>query len=213
LTGLLRALYALVILAAFLILAYPGNEHLAFWVYGVAAVFWIVVAPLWLVSRPSYAPPPLALAAGPVVLIPAFCALIELRSIDPWLLLGVMALVWISDSAAYFTGKRYGRRKLAPAVSPGKTWEGAFGGVTSAALYALIVVLVTHTRGIGVGPAVIIALVLAIAGIIGDLLESHMKRAAGVKDSGTILPGHGGVLDRVDALTAALPLAALALRI
>jgi phosphatidate cytidylyltransferase len=179
------------------------------------------LAPIWLWRRPAFRSPGLPLAAGVVVLVPAFSALIVLRDITgPALLLAIMMAIWISDTAALIAGRRFGRRKLAPAISPGKTWEGVFGGLGAAVLYGSGLSLLSGPEFLsgqprwplpGFAPWILLLLILVVAGVIGDLFESQMKRAAGVKDSGEILPGHGGVLDRIDALTAALPLAAVAL--
>src|SRR5262249_46458483 len=134
----------------------------------------------------------------------------------PALLLAVLGAVWISDSAAYFVGRRFGKRKLAPSISPGKTWEGVAGALVAVVLYALAWAALGKpgNRLLG-GPLGVLALAaalagLAVVGIIGDLFESLIKRQAGVKDSGTLLPGHGGILDRIDAPVAMLPLAVLA---
>ena len=125
-------------------------------------------------------------------------------------------VVWIADTAAYFTGRAFGRRKLAPHVSPGKTWEGVYGGLAAVTLYALALVpLAADGRFAGTVSALSVilwiagALALAALSVVGDLCESLLKRQAGVKDSGRLLPGHGGVLDRIDALLAAMPPAAL----
>jgi phosphatidate cytidylyltransferase len=205
-----RAVYTMCLVVALLALEYdpvPAYERCA---YGAAAVFWIVLAPLWLWRRPAYRSPALPLAAGAVVLVPAFMALVSLRDVvGAVLLLVIMISSWISDTAALFTGRRFGRRKLAPAISPGKTWEGVYGALAAVALYGLATAPLR--RGASVAAWVALLLVLAVAGVIGDLFESQMKRAAGVKDSGSLLPGHGGWLDRIDAQTAVLPLAALVL--
>jgi phosphatidate cytidylyltransferase len=187
----------------------PGTSGAVTGLYWAAGVFWAAVVPLWLarrLARPRWA----AGLAGLMVLVPTLAALVHLRALGPWLLLGYMATIWISDSAAYFAGRRFGRRKLAPSVSPGKTWEGVAGAMAAVAAYGLA------WGGAGLGKSglalagfVALLLLLAVLGILGDLFESLMKRDAGVKDSGRILPGHGGILDRIDALTAALPVAAL----
>jgi len=186
-------------------------------VYGAAAVFWLAGAPLWLKRVPWAAPRGLVLLAGWVVLLPTFLALVQLRNIHPLTLLGFMMLVWIADIAAYFAGRRFGRHKLAPRVSPGKTWEGAYGALAGTAAYALAWAFLarehapTLVRDLPV-PAVgmlVLVTVLAALSIVGDLFESAMKRQAGLKDSGHVLPGHGGVMDRIDALTPVLPLAAM----
>jgi phosphatidate cytidylyltransferase len=128
----------------------------------------------------------------------------------------MMAIVWIADTAAYFAGRRFGRRKLAPSISPGKTWEGVYGALAAVAIYALLLLpfaaAAGYTRPLdAIAAAIWVGLALLLTGlsIIGDLFESQVKRQRGVKDSGGILPGHGGVLDRIDALTAAMPPAAL----
>jgi phosphatidate cytidylyltransferase len=135
------------------------------------------------------------------------------------LLLGVLGTVWISDTAAYFVGRRFGKRKLAPSISPGKTWEGVAGALAAVGIYALAWASLGGSDGIPAWPAdarvapawiLPVLLGLAVVGMVGDLFESLIKRQAGVKDSGTLLPGHGGILDRFDAPVAMLPLAVLA---
>jgi phosphatidate cytidylyltransferase len=185
----------------------------------VAVALWIFVAPLWL-KRGLRPAPSTCAATGWVVIWPTWLAMVILRDASPWLLLAIAAIVWIADVAAYFAGRRFGKRKLAPAVSPGKTWEGVYGALAGVALYGIVLAWFANTHatpltpifapGGGV-PAILVMLVLAAVSVVGDLFESWMKRGAGLKDSSNLLPGHGGVLDRIDALTAALPLAALAL--
>lgn len=148
--------------------------------------------------------------AGVVLLLAAWSGLTLLqgRAGGPWLVLWTMLLVWGADIGAYFAGRAFGRRKLAPAVSPGKTVEGLAGGALAALLLSAAM---AAAAGFGSGaiPAVAAASLLVIAAsVVGDLLESLVKRVAGVKDSGTLLPGHGGVLDRIDAVLAAAPVAA-----
>ena len=184
---------------------------------GLATLFWLAVAPPWVVRRwPTRSPVALTLA-GWVVLSGAWVALVELQARSPWLVLAAMAIVWIADTAAYFAGRAFGRRKLAPLVSPGKTWEGVFGGLVAVAIYAAALVPFAQAAGydgpvapLAIAAWIAFALALASLSVIGDLYESWLKRVAGVKDSGTLLPGHGGVLDRIDALVAAMPPAALA---
>jgi phosphatidate cytidylyltransferase len=184
---------------------------------GASLLFWVIVAPLWLRFRwrPKNA---LVLAAtGWIVIFPTWFALIVHRPHEgePFNLLLLMALVWVADIAAYFTGRTFGRHKLAPSVSPGKTWEGVAGALLGAVIYALLCFAAIRHFGIAenVGltsavPTVIAAfLILALLSIVGDLFESWMKRGAGLKDSSNLLPGHGGLLDRIDALTSTLPTA------
>jgi phosphatidate cytidylyltransferase len=184
---------------------------------GAATLFWLLLAPAWVARRwPRRSKLELALVGG-VVLGAVWLALVELQARSPWLVLAAMAVVWIADTAAYFAGRRFGRRKLAPQVSPGKTWEGVFGGMAAVALYALALVPLAGAAGlrIAIDPVAVavwvgFALALAAISVVGDLFESLLKRQAGVKDSGKLLPGHGGVLDRTDALLAAMPPVALA---
>jgi phosphatidate cytidylyltransferase len=172
--------------------------------FALAAFFWIVLAPLWMWRGVQPHQTLWTGAAGFAVLVPAGLAMVWL---EPLAVLLVLVLVWIADSAAYFVGRAWGRRKLAPTVSPGKTWEGVAGGLVGAVLYAIIIALFTD-RGAWLA-LVATAILLGMVSIVGDLFESAAKRQAGVKDSGSLLPGHGGILDRIDSATAALPLAAL----
>ena len=217
-------LYAVLVMAACASLSdwAPGKSplggpaaHVA--LYLVASLFWMVVVPLWLWR--SWLPRSRWLAAltGLVVLVPTWLALVELRGLDPLLLLLLMSVAWISDTAAYFAGRRFGRHKLAPSISPGKTWEGVGGAVLAVSAYAGLwsyawqpyFPQVLKSMRFGAFGVLLFLWLLTALGIYGDLFESALKRRAGVKDSGTLLPGHGGVLDRIDALTAVLPLAAL----
>ena len=185
----------------------------------VSAAFWIVAAPVWLarLGRPRAEA---CAAAGWLVMWPTWFAFVVLRDASPWMLLAIAAIVWIADIAAYFAGRAFGRHKLAPAISPGKTWEGVFGALAGVAAYGLILAWLARAQPLPVPPAmgaalglplVLAMLALAALSIVGDLFESWMKRGAGLKDSSSLLPGHGGVLDRIDALTSTLPVAAFAL--
>ena len=147
-----------------------------------------------------------------------FVAITALYLHSPIYLLSVMAIVWIADIGAYFAGKAFGKRKLAPSISPGKSWEGAIGGaiavllLTSASVFstAFFDTFATHVqRSLGWGGLVAVMLLVVAASVVGDLFESMLKRRAGMKDSSNLLPGHGGVLDRIDALVPVLPLATL----
>jgi phosphatidate cytidylyltransferase len=182
------------------LLFHEGNRA----VLAAATVFWILVVPAWL-WRGARAGDKGALAvAGFAVLLPAGVAMALL---EPLAVLLVLALVWIADTAAYFVGRAWGRRKLAPSISPGKTWEGAAGGLGGALAYAII--CGTLIEGTNWVPYLAAAALIAALSVVGDLFESALKRQAGAKDSGTLLPGHGGILDRIDSITAALPVAAL----
>ncbi len=184
----------------------PGQAQAMLILYAMAAVFWVLAAPLWLAGRWRGESFFVRALVGALVILPAWAAATALREHSSWLLLGVMALVWIADVAAYYAGRRYGRHKLAPGISPGKSWEGVMGAGAALVLYASAISAAIH--GLRIPGALILAAALLYFSILGDLFESWMKRVAGVKDSGTLLPGHGGVLDRIDALCAALPIAA-----
>lgn len=179
--------------------------------YAISALFWILVVPVWLARKWTLRSPMLASLVGFIVLIPTALALAHLRTVGPWVLLGTMAVVWVADIAAYFSGRAFGRHKLAPSISPGKTWEGALGAVAAVLLYGIGVLVWLGASQAGGALVIGLALVAWTAiSIFGDLFESLLKRQAGIKDSGNILPGHGGILDRIDSLTSTLPIVALA---
>ena len=206
-----RVLYLLAAALAgvFLVFSHGSFNYALYWGLLIAAVFWVIIAPLWLGFRARFRNVYLMLLAGWVIVLPLWLALVSLRAISPWVLLAVMLVVWIADSAAYFAGKRFGKRKLAVNISPGKTWEGVAGALVVVGLYGLGLCFAFNLN---------LALIsgfwiLTIFSVMGDLLESLVKRQAGVKDSGNLLPGHGGILDRVDGLTSSLPLAAFFLHL
>lgn len=178
----------------------------------LVACTWWAVALLWVQGYPTsavlWSHPLVKALMGLLVLVPTWLALVFLRSEanGQWLILLVVLVVVCADIGAYFTGKAFGRRKLAPAVSPGKSWEGFWGGFACCLLLSLVV-------GFTFGGGWIMLAIIAPAGlasVLGDLLESMVKRQRGIKDSSQLLPGHGGVLDRVDSITAAAPVFALA---
>ncbi|CAH1191591.1 Phosphatidate cytidylyltransferase [Candidatus Nitrotoga sp. BS] len=196
----------------FLDTQYPGQlESLHMLIYGMSALLWLILVPLWLIAHWQVRQPLLMMPIGWMLLIPTGVAMMDLRMQNPWWLLGVMGLVWMADIAAYFSGRKFGKHKLAPNISPGKTWEGVFGALLGVTVYVLLIVC---TNDLFTNYAALSGMLLASWGwvglaVIGDLFESAIKRQAGVKDSGALLPGHGGLLDRIDALTSTLPLAAL----
>lgn len=182
--------------------------HLA--CYMVAVLLWVFVVPAWMIAGWRPQDPRFMGAVGWVVLLPTALAMMDLREYSPWMLLFVMTVVMVADISAYFAGRRFGRNKLAPAISPGKTWEGVFGALAGVTLYVVAVWWLSGLyKQYPALPAIIVTgwwwVGLA---VIGDLFESAVKRQAGVKDSGALLPGHGGLLDRIDALTSTLPFAA-----
>ena len=195
------------LIAALLAAASVGlaNEFAVGVVLKVALAWWLI-ALFWVFMFPTPIPKLAGWICGALVLIPAYLAIMSLYSLQPALLLFVLVIVWVADIGAYFTGKRFGKVKLAPKISPGKTWEGVFGGLLAVAVLALV-----RARWLEIEIAVLLPFCLAVAiiSIIGDLTVSMFKRNAGVKDSGRLFPGHGGVLDRIDSVTAAAPLFAL----
>lgn len=170
-----------------------------------AALVWWLVALVWIVFAPQRVSPVSAAMAGVLSLLPAWLALMRLRSDLPhgaeWMLF-TLVLVFAADIGAFFAGRRFGRLRLAPAVSPGKTWEGVLGGICAGMLVAI-----AGGAWFGVPLHTFLPLCLAAVAfsIVGDLTESLLKRFAGLKDSGTLFPGHGGVMDRIDSVTGAAP--------
>jgi phosphatidate cytidylyltransferase len=185
----------------------------------IATLFWVFAAPLWLAKKARPAPLVCALA-GWIVMWPTWFAFVVLRDASPWVLLAIAAIVWVADIAAYFAGRRFGKHKLAPAISPGKSWEGVYGALAGVFVYGAVLCAESDhfpapfeqlfEPGWGL-PAIGAMLVLTGVSVVGDLFESWMKRGAGLKDSSSLLPGHGGILDRIDALSSTLPVAAFAL--
>lgn len=224
-----KAVYPFVtaILMAVIFLAYAwgsviGIEFSALKLVGftLSAIFWVVFAPIWLINSWRPASPALRILAGWLVIFPTWLAFLSLRDVSPWLLLSFAAIVWVADIAAYFAGRQFGKHKLAPAISPGKTVEGAVGGIVGVILFFFAWqyltanspvrndewVLALHSR---YGILFALFMLLTVLSVLGDLFESWMKRGAGMKDSSNLLPGHGGILDRIDALTSTLPIAGL----
>lgn len=182
-------------------------------------VAWWAVACLWLrhfafAAAPTSENRALKLMAGALIIFPAWIALVAIHDREPhghWWTLLALLIVWSADIGAYFSGRTFGKRKLAPQVSPGKTWAGAYGALVAGTVVAVTGGWLLDVRGASlVGLAVLACLTVA-ASIVGDLIESLMKRHAKVKDSGTIFPGHGGLLDRLDSVFAALPVFAAGL--
>ena len=213
LRGWQRAAYALACALAFVLVEF-GQPALLVPALWCAVAFWILAVPAWLRKGVHADARGALLVAGAFALIPAALAA---SALPPHLLLMALGLVWVADSAAYFAGSAFGRRKLAPSISPGKTWEGVAGGAVGSVIYAIIWATLDAGLQARVQGEIWIlflagALLLCALSVVGDLLESALKRQAGAKDSGRLLPGHGGVLDRIDSATATLPAALLMLR-
>lgn len=175
------------------------------------ALLWWLIALVWIVAAPRRVRSWSAGLAGLLSLVPAWLALVRLRLGAPlgaeWVLFALV-LVWMADIGAYFCGRRLGRRRLAPAVSPGKTWEGAIGGLAASAIVAAAGAAWFRLPLV---PFLLLCLAAVAFSIVGDLTESLLKRFAGMKDSGTLFPGHGGVMDRIDSVTGAVPVLLLGL--
>ena len=190
-------------LGLFVILYTPQSMQVVI-IWGVlaSALFWLLVVPFLLAFTPKINNRFIMAVLGLIAIVPFGLTLIALREINPLLLVVFAMTVWIADSSAYFAGKRFGKHKLAPSISPGKTWEGVLGAFVAITIYATLLSYLTHQSYW----FVFVFWGVMVLSIMGDLFESLIKRQAGIKDSGNLLPGHGGVLDRIDGLTSSLPL-------
>ncbi|MDR2710238.1 MAG: phosphatidate cytidylyltransferase [Burkholderiales bacterium] len=192
--------------------------------YALLALLALTVIPWWIARFEKERLKNVRLARAGFAIVGGwslFCswlAMVQLQSMSPWLLLAVLVLMWLADSAAYFAGRAFGKHKLAPKTSPGKTWEGALGALLAVTVYALILApyLLPKSSVLLSLPVVAqwliwlaMAWLLTVLSVFGDLFESLIKRMADCKDSGTLLPGHGGILDRIDSLLTTVPVAAL----
>lgn len=188
------------------------------WILIVALVWWLI-ALFWVFTYRSPTEEidrfrAIKFVAGFLTLVPAWSALVAIHADQargPWMLLFVMVLMWVADSGAYFAGRKWGLHKLAPRVSPGKTWEGVAGALVASTLYSSASGWQFGFNDYRLGAFVLLCTVVVAFSILGDLWESLLKRDQGLKDSGTLLPGHGGVLDRIDSLTSGAPLFLLGL--
>ena len=201
-----RAAYTAIV-AACLALVYFVIPEKANLILQVACVWWFI-AFFWNLRFPTAIAMPVRWICGLLVIVPLYAALILLIRLGVEYLLFTMLIVWAADAGAYFSGKKFGRVKLAPAISPGKTWEGVIGGLL---LVGLLAVTVGVSRDLSIGVFLPFCLAVAAISVVGDLTVSMFKRTAGVKDSGSLFPGHGGALDRIDSVAAAAPLFALGL--
>jgi len=195
------------LVAACLAAAHHATPQQVQVVIEVACVWWFF-AFLWTLRFPTPIPVALRWVCGILVIVPLFVALCTLLRLGVEYLIYPLLIVWLADGGAYFAGKKFGRVKLAPAISPGKTWEGVVGGFV---LVSALGVGTAVWQDLGVGAVLPLCLAVAAISVVGDLTVSMFKRTAGVKDSGTLFPGHGGVLDRVDSIAAAAPLFVLGL--
>ncbi|VVO27560.1 phosphatidate cytidylyltransferase [Pseudomonas fluorescens] len=204
---------ALVALLLFFMHVLPG---LAPWVLAAAVIWWLLATFLVLTyprTSEQWASAASKWVIGLLILLPAWqgLVLIKQQPLGNWLIMAVMVLVWGADIGAYFSGRAFGKRKLAPKVSPGKSWEGVYGGLLASLLITAVVGLVRDWSAAQMMMGLIGAAVVVLISVVGDLTESMFKRQSGIKDSSNLLPGHGGVLDRIDSLTAAIPIFAVLL--
>jgi len=174
-------------------------------ILGVAVIWWCLVTCWLLWPHWGKGNRVLKVLVSVVTLVPAWFALVVLHGESPELVLFTLVIIWIADSGAYFSGRAMGRHRLAPAISPGKTWEGVAGGMLGGGIFAGIIGVVLGFEGSALIEFVALCLVVVAVSVVGDLFISLLKRQQGVKDSGHIIPGHGGVLDRIDSLNAAVP--------
>jgi phosphatidate cytidylyltransferase len=221
-TVLLVAHLALMVAIVWASRSASGYSYVLFQLASMIGVIWWLLSLLWLRSYEFASNHEtwarfFKLAAGALAVIPAWCALAWIHATEPnghiWLFTA-LAVVWAADSAAYFAGRHFGAtlfrgKKLSPRVSPNKTYAGLVGGVLAGVLVGICGSLLAGATGAQVPMVALVSLVATLASVVGDLYESLLKRHAGVKDSGHLIPGHGGILDRIDGVLAALPVFAM----
>jgi phosphatidate cytidylyltransferase len=205
--GFTVAVAALLIACLYLQSVQPQFVHVAL----LATMLWWIAAFFWVCLAPARVHPLSAAAAGILSLVPCWLALVYITftTNSAYWVLFTLALVWAADTGAFFAGRWLGRVPLAPRVSPKKTWEGVFGGMLAGAIVSWLAA--RYVFAVEVWPFVATSVAVAAISIVGDLTESMLKRAVGLKDSGSVFPGHGGMLDRIDSVTAAAPALAFAL--
>lgn len=195
-----------------LILIYFIDQHLdadnSRLILLIASVFWLCIAPLFLLFKINLKNFFLSALIGWVLVMPLIISLNYLIQLSPWVVLLVLTSIWLADSGAYFFGKQFGKKKLAPTISPGKTWEGFLGALFVVSSFSITM---TYFGFVNSYMAIFFFNLILVLSVEGDLFESYIKRMAKVKDSGDLIPGHGGVLDRIDSLCSSLPLATLIL--
>lgn len=198
--------------------AFPIAANISYLYSGVVAFLLAIATGVWYVLTPRANISDVALTVfGPMYTSLLFTSILKFRAVDSGIMGGiltfaVMASIWVNDSFAYIFGSRFGRTKLAPKISPNKSWEGFFGGMLGSVLVWVLISLL-GLMPVPVPMAILTGIVLGIFGVIGDLFESRIKRSVGVKDSGNIMPGHGGLLDRHDSMLFGVMAAAFVLKV
>jgi len=206
-----RGAYAAFVIGVSLLLWFGMPRAWDVYVLGLATLWWLALAVLLSRTRritPAPLTQPGLAPLGLMVLSVPWLALVHLHARPgdgPWIVLALLMLIWLADSAAFFAGRRWGGRKLAAVLSPGKTWAGVYGALAAAVAWGVLLALLLRLP-MGKGLLLIlICMITALLSVVGDLLESLLKRRRGLKDTGALLPGHGGILDRIDSTTAAAP--------
>lgn len=198
--------------------AFPIAANISYLYSGVVAFLLAIATGVWYVLTPRANISDVALTVfGPMYTSLLFTSILKFRAVDPGIMGGiltfaVMASIWVNDSFAYIFGSRFGRTKLAPKISPNKSWEGFFGGMLGSVLVWVLISLL-GLMAVPIPMAILTGIVLGVFGVIGDLFESRIKRSVGVKDSGNIMPGHGGLLDRHDSMLFGVMAAAFVLKV
>ncbi len=214
-----KIIYPWIIIALLLTIVYLLSRHIiSVRPLLYAGFIWWLIAGVLVVLYPRYSEiwgkgVCLRGIMGCMVLIPCWVALNFIRATPSgaYMILFLFVLIWGADSGAYFAGKLWGKNKLMPEVSPGKTWQGLWGALLTSMLIVVIAMIVLKFQSSLLIAWLLLACIIVLFSVLGDLFESMLKRKAGIKDSGTLLPGHGGMLDRIDSLTAAAPIFALAI--
>lgn len=211
-SGIMVRYVYIALIASLIFLVLPLLSANTTLVLQIALVWWLC-ALIWIFYFPTKIPLVVRWIGGALLLVPLYLALTILYRAGPETLLFCLLVVWVADSGAYFAGKTFGRVKLAPSISPGKTWEGVIGGLVAVVLLIVVRSIWLESEGIDSNLAVSVPFFLAVAclSVVGDLTVSMFKRNAGVKDSGSLFPGHGGILDRIDSVASAAPLVAVGL--
>lgn len=206
-------IYTLICAALGLAVLYMMNANGFHWMlyqslmaFIIALGFWLFVVPVLLTKFIVVQSKWILLLFGFLLIAPLWLALLSTKLLDPKLLLALLVTIWVADTAAYFAGKNFGKHKLAPSISPGKTWEGVAGALLAVSAFGTILYFCGAVSSLAILP---LLWLVAILGVIGDLFESLIKRQMNKKDSGNLLPGHGGILDRIDGLIPSLPIAIL----